>query len=498
MTAVIPALRPLCALAVGSLFGVTLLAFPLGAQQPRLGTASFPNSGAAAAQPDFIRGLLLLHSFEYEQAALAFQAAEQADPAFAMAYWGEAMTYTHPVWNQQDTAAARAVLRKFAATAEGRAARTPTARERDWLGTVELLYGEGSKPRRDTLYQRAVERLAARYPTDDEAKAFNALALMGLNQGIRDLATYQRAGQIALDLFRRHPDHPGAAHYVIHAYDDPAHARIALPAARAYSEIAPGAAHAQHMTTHIFLALGMWPEVVSQNIIASGADTATWQAGHYTDWLGYAYLQQGDTARAGGLLRSLHDHLTSSSSANRRAALSTMIGEYIINSERWNDPAVEWPLDETGFTWLARVGRRYAQGLAAAQRGDHAMVDRWSRQLTVLADSIPADLGGGLDWAQAQVMAIQLRALLARFQGDTAAALNAMTRAAAIEDSLPVEFGPPTVIKPSHELLGQLLLDAGHDSVAAVSFTRALKQAPGRRLSQRGLDQASRRMQRSP
>lgn len=475
-----------------------LLALPLRAQQHRLGTASFPNSGAAAAQPDFNRGLLLLHSFEYEQAAQAFQAAEQIDPAFAMAYWGEAMTYTHPVWNEQDTSAARAVLRKFAATAKARAARTPTARERDWLGTVEVWYGEGSKPHRDTLYQRAVERLASRYPTDDEAKAFNALALLGLNQGIREPRAYARAGLIALDLFRRHPDHPGAAHYVIHAYDDPAHARIALPAARAYSKIAPGAAHAQHMTTHIFLALGMWPEVVAQNIIAAGPDTAHWQAGHYTDWLGYAYLQQQDTVRAGALVRSLHDHLTSSSSANRRAAFSTMIGEYVINSERWDDPALDWPLDETGFYWLARAGRRYTQGIAAVHRRDLAAAARWQSELGTLVDSIPADLGAGLDRAQAGVMQLQLDALTARSRGDTAGAILTLTRAAKVEDSLPVEFGPPTIMKPSHELLGQLLLEAGQYGAAVESFNLSLKQAPGRRLSQRGLDQASRRTQRSP
>lgn len=477
-----------------ALFLLVALALPAAAlsAQDRLGEASFPNSGAAAAQPDFIRGLLLLHSFEYEDAATAFKAAQARDPAFAMAYWGEAMTYTHPVWDQQDTAAARAALRRFAPTAAARSARTPTARERAWLGTVELLYGEGPKARRDTLYEQALARLVASYPKDDEARAFEALALMGLSQGIRDVPTYERAGAIALDLFKRHPDHPGAAHYVIHAFDDPAHATKALPAARAYSKIAPGAAHAQHMTTHIFLALGMWPEVVSQNIIASGRDTARWFPGHYTDWLGYGLLQQGDTAAAGALLRSLHDHLAGAGSPGRRSALIVMIGDLVVNAERWNDPSLAWPIDDQDLYDLARINRRFVQGYAALRRGDTAVARQHYDQLRMVADSLPAEYEGGLDRAQAGIMALQLSALLEGAGGDTASCLAGLRRAAAVEDSLPAEFGPPTVVKPSHELLGEMLLAAGRPTEAARSFERALALAPGRRLSLRGLADARR------
>lgn len=468
------------------LFVLACAAAPLSAQQSSLGEASFPNSGATAAQPQFLKGLLLLHSFEYEDAAAAFRAAQALDPAFAMAYWGEAMTYTHPIWNQQDTAAALAALRRFAPTARERAARTRTARERDWLGTVEVLYGEGSKAHRDTLFAGALKQLAARYPSDDEAKAFYALALMGLSQGIRDVPTYERAGAIALDLFRRHPQHPGAAHYVIHAFDDPQHASRALPAARAYATIAPAAAHAQHMTTHIFLALGMWPEVVSQNIIASGPDTSAWLPGHYTAWLGYGYLQLGDTTRAAALLRSLHDHMTPARAA-RGPALIEMIGELVIDGERWNDPSLDWPVNDSSFHWLARVTRRFTAGYAALQRGQPPEARRWSAEVRALADSVPAENNGGLDRAQAGVMALQLEALLARAGGDTTAAISMLRRAAAVEDSLPAEFGPPSVQKPSHELLGEVLLAAGRRDEAAGSFQRALALAPGRRLATLGL-----------
>jgi hypothetical protein len=127
--------------------------------------------------------------------------------------------------------------------------------------------------------------------------------LLGLNQGVRDTATYLRAGAIAEGVLRRNPDHPGGAHYTIHAYDDPINAPKGLHAAREYSKIAPAAPHAQHMTTHIFLAMGMWDDVVSQNVIASGHDHDHWQANHYTSWLGYAYAQQAGWTTRGSTSR---------------------------------------------------------------------------------------------------------------------------------------------------------------------------------------------------
>ncbi len=269
------------------------LASPAGAQDPPLGRVTFPTSQTGTAHDRFLRGVLYLHSFEYDAAAAEFRAAQQAAPGFAMAHWGEAMTYNHPVWDQQDREAALAALQRLAPTPAARAARVTDPREQAWLGAVEALYGEGDKVRRDTLYATAMERLAREYPRDLEAQTFYALSLMGLSQTTRVVPTYMRAGAIALAAMQANPEHPGAAHYVIHAFDDPVHAPLGLPAARAYSGIAPGAAHAQHMTTHIFLALGMWDQVVSQNIIASGADRSQWKPGHYTSWLGYALLQQG-------------------------------------------------------------------------------------------------------------------------------------------------------------------------------------------------------------
>jgi len=229
---------------------VVASAAPLHAQDLRLGTIDFPNSGAPAAQHAFIQGVLLLHSFEFEDAATEFQQAQKADPTFALAYWGEAMTYNHPLWKEQDGDAARAALARYASTAEAREARAPTERERGFMQAVDALYGRGDKTERDARYMERMKQLSAAYPKDLEAKAFYALSIVGTKNGDRDFATYERAAEVAKEVFAANPRHPGAAHYIIHSYDDPVHAHLGLEAARAYSDIAPDAAHAQHMAAH--------------------------------------------------------------------------------------------------------------------------------------------------------------------------------------------------------------------------------------------------------
>ncbi len=452
-------------------------------RSPRLGTLAFPNSGAKAAQDDFIRGVLYLHSFEYDDAAKAFQEAETRDPGFVMAYWGEAMTHTHAVWNEQDLSAARAALARLAPTRDARAAKAVTARERAWLDAVEILYGEGGKERRDTLYAQAMERVVADHP-DDEARAFFSLALMGLSQGVRNVPTYMRAGAIALDIFARQPDHPGAAHYVIHAFDDPTHAPLGLPAARAYSRIAPGAAHAQHMTTHIFLALGMWDDVVAQNIAASGADRSRWQAGHYTTWLHYGLLQAGRTDSAAALLDLLHANQDPSAGPGRRANLAWARAHQIITGERWSDPSLAWRLPiDTGAT-VFRAVDGFARGYAALRRGDAAAAATIATELATIRTGSNAE-------AVPRLLTRELEAAIARAAGrkpEAEAQLLAVAREAAL---LPVDFGPPDLVKPPQELLGEWYLEDSRWTDARRAFEAALAATPGRLLSIRGLARAS-------
>ena len=171
------------------------------------------------------------------------------------------MAFNYPLWYQQFREEALEALARFAPSPEERLSKVSTERERQWLGAVEVLYAEGDKEDLDDRYERAMADLHRAYPDDPEVAAFHALAILGTAHEGREHRTYMRAGAIASGLLADYPGHPGAAHYTIHSFDDPEHASLGLDAALAYSRIAPDAAHAQHMTSHIFLALGMWNDV---------------------------------------------------------------------------------------------------------------------------------------------------------------------------------------------------------------------------------------------
>ncbi|HXV86474.1 MAG TPA: hypothetical protein VD793_07230, partial [Gemmatimonadales bacterium] len=400
-----------------------------GYAQARLGQIHFPTSGAPAAQGKFVEGVLFMHSFEYAPAAAAFREAQQADPGFVMAYWGEAMTYNHPIWNQRDRAAALAVLARLAPSREARRARAPTERERLYLDAVETLYDEGPKPQRDSAYAQAMERLTRAYPDDAEARVFYALSLQGLSQGVRSTAAYMRAAAIAEEVFRDNPTHPGAAHVLIHSYDDPTHAPLGLRAARAYSGIAPDAAHAQHMTTHIFVAMGMWDDVVAQNRIAS--DLTDWGPGHYPSWHHYGLLQQGRLQAATEQLARARDLPANRPAPQRLAYLATMRAHHVINTERWDDPALSWSIDLSRSGAAAQATDAFVAGLASFRRGDRAGLARavatfaaWERE------DAPA---------AARIMGKELAGLEAMEARQAERGLELLREAATLEDAMPFE-----------------------------------------------------------
>ena len=464
-----------------ALIALTSCSSTTSAQANRLGTIDFPTSGSAAAQPHFIRGVLFMHSFEYDSAAAEFRKAQAADSSFALAYWGEAMTHTHPVWNEQDLVAARGILQRIGNSAAERKAKAPTHREQMYLDAAEILYGDGSKEKRDTLYSDAMKRIVDAHPEDSEAKAFYALSLIGLSQGVRNVETYVRAGRIAEEIFKSNPDHPGAAHYVIHAYDDPSNAARGLAAARAYSKIAPGAAHAQHMTTHIFLALGMWDDVVSQNEIASGHDHDSWRPGHYTQWLNYAYLQQGRYADALHMLDMMNEPPPTQ---RGRWALTSMRARYLIEAEQWDAPVDRWNADAASLGAGGGPEWAFAAGFRAAKQRDLAAVARALDDMKTSGASTESDA----------IMQMELQALLSYAGGKKDEALSMMREATRREAAMAVEFGPPVVIKPSSELYGEMLLDAGNASDAHAAFARALELTPKRTRSLVGLVRSAKAM----
>lgn len=476
----------------------------LQAQEPvrieGLGSLSFPNSGAPEAQHDFHRGVLLLHSFEYNFAAEAFRRAQEIDPGFAMAYWGEAMTYTHPVWNEKDHDAALAALSRYAPTPEERAARAPTDRERAWLAAVDVLYGDGEKAALDTLYAAAMEKLAAAYPDDLEARAFYALSLLGLSQGDRHVPTYMEAGAIALSVFEANRDHPGAAHYTIHSFDDPTHAVLAMEAARAYGPMAPEAGHAQHMTTHIFLARGMWDDVVEANIRADAVtdrnlaarDLPPTSCGHYNEWLMYGYQQQGRYDDAEALLMACfaqgHDErfpLRMRQAARRSYAYMRSLN--LADTRAWNGEPAMSEVDLAGASLTAQIMQAWGSGLAAIHRGDRAAAERHH---AFIRDNARAGETDGQS-PYVPVWKGTLEAMLLAAAGDLESALTAARRAADYEASLPVDFGPPIAFKPARELEGEILLKLDRPVDAMAAFRTALDRTPNRILTLAGYARAA-------
>jgi hypothetical protein len=476
------------------------------------GDVSFANSGARAAQTDFLSGLALLHDFEYERAAEAFRRAEAADPAFALAYWGEAMTHNHPVWMEQDLAAGRAALAKLGPDPRARAAKAPTPRERDYLAAVEILYGEGPKEARDFRYADAMAALHARYPDDVDAAALYALALLGTSHEGRDFAIYMKSAAVLEEVFPAHPRHPGVVHYMIHSYDDPIHAPLGLRAAHLYGALAPDAPHALHMTSHIFIALGMWDEVIAANENAWRVGDALrarrgqppTACGHGITWLTYALLQEGRHGEAEKIIAGCGLAARAALAAARPAGADpdqSAIGSYVFmrlmqtveNGGQGSAPDLALPA--AGYAW-PRFTDAYRQAVAALRAGDAAGLTAASARLAALAPAVRADLAAAgddrlADRESIEVMVGEMAAAAQLRAGDVAGGLAALRKAAAAESAMSMEFGPPAVALPALELLGEELLRAGRPAEAAAAFKSALARAPGRTRSLQGLAQSA-------
>ena len=387
-----------------ALLAVCLVA-PANSQE--LGSIDFPTSGAPTAQPHFIKGVLLMHSFEYDDAREAFVAAQNADPNFAMAYWGEAMTFNHPVWQRTSPDLAKAALNKLAATADARRAKAPTEKEKDWLGAVERLYGTGDastslsagKLARDLAYADAMKRMLDKYPADDEVRSFYALALLGTSHAGRDFSIYMRAAALVEQVYAKNPQHPGAAHYLIHAYDDPIHAPLGLRYADAYSRIAPAASHALHMPSHIYVAMGMWDESAAINERSvKAADTrrdekkldVDARGFHALLWLVYSYTQQGRYDDARGLMAQLEAAAKESGSERTRSHLALARAAWLIETRKWGEAKA--PVVAKGLPKDAAIADLFAIGFAALRSGNRQAGSLALQQMAQLMASAPVNL----------------------------------------------------------------------------------------------------------
>ncbi len=469
------------------------------AEESDLGTVEFPNSGSEAAQEAFQRGVAALHSFWYEEAAEAFRNAQEIDPDFALAYWGEAISHNHPLWSEQDISAAREVLGRFGANRAERRAKTPTERERLYLDTVEVLYGPGDKFERDELYHQAMRRLAEANPEDDEAQAFYALSYLGLvRRGEPGFHRQMKAGAIATKLFQEKPNHPGAAHYVIHSFDDPEHAPLALDAANRYAEIAPEAHHAQHMPSHIFVQHGMWNRVADSNEVAYDA-SAKWVEAknlsitkrdyHSLEWKAYADLQRGQYAEVLDAIAVVDAAAEETDSMRLRRISASMVARHAIETGRFD--AITLPEGETDTSrYNSTANLLFAAGMKASAENDAAGAKAAAKRLRKLADA-RAEAGEAYQSDSVRIMQHEVEALAARLAGDLEGALEHAARATEIEETQDPPSGPTYPMKPSHELRGELLLAAGKTEKARAQFEMSLTRTPNRTASLLGLARAA-------
>ena len=485
-------------------FAFCLLATPALAQEAEYGETEFENAGAPQAQEPFLRGLLLLHSFEYDEARQAFQRAQELDPDFAMAHWGEAMTHNHPVWMEQDREAAVEALRDLAPTPEKQLEKAPTERETVYLRTLHTLYGVEkenpmSKEARDDAYEGAMASLAEQYPDDLDAQAFHALSILGTAHEGRDFDTYMRAAAVVEEVFDKNPQHPGAAHYLIHAYDDPVHAPLGLRPARIYADVAPAAPHALHMPSHIFFALGKWDRGAQSNVDsyeaaaakAKGEDQGLSGGGfHALHWLHYARLQQGRHEEARSVFNTTQTHaadpvVTHSYADYMRWYLPVA---YTVETRRWNGldshlNAMNVTVDSLGTRGAVAV--HTGRGLAAAKQGELST----ARSALEKAKSARGDT----DENDPRIQVRELEGVVAMEAGNTDEALTHLKEAAALEAEKPLEFGPPFPIKPAHELYGEALLALDRPADALAQFEQTLDRYPGRALALMGKAKAAAR-----
>src|SRR5687767_10547476 len=471
----------------------------------RLGTVAFPNSGARSAQAPFLRGVALLHSFGYYDAANAFKAAQKADRNFALAYWMEALTYRHPLWGQEDLRSARAALRRLGSSPNARVAKARRPPGRACGVAVEALFAEAPEIDRVRRFAEAMDQVAEAYPTDLEASAFAALASLGVwaqlprNAGA---AQVENAIRHAQRVFAANANHPGAAHYLIHAYDDPSRAEGGLPFARAYAQIAPDAEHALHMPSHIFLQVGIWEDVAAANERAWAASRA-WARNsklpatrldwHSLTWLQYAYIQQGRYRAARALIDTVRVVLRGANFGHQSPD-AVIVGpdltfKYRIASGDWAPidlPSAGVHSDSqspraVGFSSTMLL----EQAIAAAMRGDTTYARALVTRVRSRGDSALAGDYGSLNYTLGINVA---NAILARNAGDLAKAIELLQAAGELE-ARTSPSGPP-YLPPPLEMLGNALLQADRPEESAAAFTKELEIRRNRSESLLGLARA--------
>lgn len=494
-----PARHPLLPVAMLVLFPAAAAAQPAAdhfhTPPEKLGGVHFATSCASAVGPAFERGVALLHSFGYGQASAAFAAVAAQDPRCAMAQWGIAMSNLHVIWGpaaEAEFAAGREAAQKAAALTAG------SERERDYVAAINAFYqGDGvAHPARVLAFEQAMAKVAERNPQDHEAAIFHALALLGVAYNSPPDKTYARqkqAAEILNGLLPLEPEHPGIAHYVIHAFDYPGVAELALPAARAYAKIAPSSPHALHMPSHIFTRLGLWQESIDSNL-ASAEAARRWVAKahpgatsfddlHAMDYLEYAYLQTGRDAPAREIVHRVAS-VTSFDVPQFAAgyALAAVPARYALERRAWKDAAA-LALGPPSFPWdkypYAEAIVHLARAVGAARSGDLETARAAVAKLAAIQRGFQGQKG--FDWAtQVEIQRRAAAGWLAHAEKHDDDAVTLLRSAADLEDTTDKHPVTPGSVLPAREQLADLLAELGRPGAALAEYEASLKTSPAR------------------
>jgi hypothetical protein len=462
-----------------------------GTPPERLGTVHFETSCDPSVEKDFDRAVALLHSFWFSEAIKAFQSVLAKDPSCAMAHWGIAMSWWgNPFGGFRPP---KAIQDGTAAVESAKAANAKTERERDYIAAVETLYKDAEtvdQRTRTLAYEKAMEKVAAKNADDPEARIFYALSLDQTNLPTdKTFANLLKAAEILEKEFKTQPDHPGIAHYIIHSYDVPPLAPRALDAANRYAKIAPDAPHALHMPSHTFTRVGHWQESIETNLASAQAarkDNAPSEELHALDYQAYAYLQTAQDQAAKKVLDSIpaigakiQVNVAGGAAAAPAGwyALAAIPARYTLERNDWAGASKLTPL-ETPFPWISAI-THFARALGAARSGDPAAAAKDVEKLNALA----AKLKEAKDayWTgQVEIQSKGASAWIAFAEGKKDEGIALMREAAAMEDLTEKSAISPGPLKPAHELLGEMLLEAGKPAEALLEFEATMKKEPNR------------------
>ena len=452
----------------------------------QIGTFEFPTSASGEAQRHFTLGVGYLHSFGWKQARTEFRKAQEIDPDFALAYWGESLTYNHPLIPVlQDPDSPQDTLNRLGSTSEERLSKAPTNREKGFLRAAEAFaFTEGSLGDKRLAWMYAMLDLYEEFPEDREVIAFTAVAMLSgatvskdnrvLNNFLTESGTEisMQAGAMAMDIFRENPNHPGAAHYIIHSFDHPTYAPLALSAAEKYASIAPAVSHARHMPTHIFIQHGMWDRVAEWNDSAFLAGWDLWEPGdaagdqnHSSDWGQYGDLQRGNFDRSEMWINRASDVLSNNPGDGRSTGtLKTMKARHIIETENWETYELTDSLNSDELLAL---------GLSAANLGDLDLAQAVADRLEDLSSQSPSN-------TTLNLISMEISALTMFKKGQEEEAVALLMEAVSVAENQSPPRGAASPLKPVHELAGDLLLAMGSHDKAAELYETSLGRMANR------------------